>query len=60
MKIGSALLSAVAIGKDNINFYAAGVFCTPAAYNIIYIMYLPSVIAFGNFEPHGFAAERLW
>ena len=36
MKIGSALLSAVAIGKDNINFYAAGVFCTPAAYNIIY------------------------
>ena len=27
---------------------------------ILYIMYLPSVIAFGNFEPHGFAAERLW
>ena len=36
MKIGSALSSALAIGKDNMNFYAAGVFCTPAAYNIIY------------------------
>lgn len=59
MKIGSALLSALAIGKDNMNFMPQAYFAHLRLI-ILYIMYLPSVIAFGNFEPHGFAAERLW